>query len=435
MTEQSRLSRWLTDNATDVQDDPNRPITAEGKQNGLLLLLVAICWGVLATGMLVGGSLIRKMPFEDVLWVTLVGNSITLLVGWLAGEIGYRTGLNTGLIFKEVYGRRGSILPVCLLTVLITGWHAVVVGAMGFAWAQQASGTAFVLGTIAGGALVTITTVIGIKSLEKLAVPKAVLLIGTGIYASILQLDTVGGFEAFLALTRAQAAPTIDYIGEINLVVGSWIVGAIVVAEYTRFARTRGIAMGIPFCALMVAQWTVQIFGAIGVGTGGEYEFTAFLIAQGALMGAIGLITMLLSLWVSGSANLYFPGVQVAAASGWPRRVVTLVIGAIGTIGAFGLYQHFEGFIGILGNIAPPIIGPVICRYYLLGGFKSPAISEGGAPVSLPAIAAFCVGAAATFFTPPFILPALFGLLVSMAVYLVAMLATRRSRATAGTEL
>nr|WP_047169157.1 cytosine permease [Sphingomonas sp. Y57] len=412
--------RWFADNQADAHDDPNGPITADRKQSGVLLLLVAFCWGVLATGMLVGGTLIKKMPFEDFLFVTLAGNTITLLIGWLAGEIGFRTGLNTGLLFRAIYGRKGALLPVFLVAILATGWHAVVVGAMGFAWAQSDSGLVFALAAIGGGILITITTIFGIRSLEKLAVPKAVLLVGTGLYACSIQIDRLGGWAGLMQQARERAPAVVDHLGGINMVVGSWIVGAIVMAEYTRFARSRGVAMGIPFCALMVAQWMMQIFGAIGVASGGHYEFTAVLIAQGALLGALGLLTMTLSLWVSGSANIYFPGVQVAAATAWPRRLVTLAIGLGGTIGAFGLYQHFEGFITVLGNVAPPIIGPVFCQYYLLGGLRrgrdSETIEE---EASLPALAAFFTGALATFFTPPFILPSLFGLLVSMAAFLL----------------
>ena len=416
---------WLNDTRADTNDDPMAPVTPERQQNGPLLVLLAFCWGVLATGLLVGGTLSTKMPFDDFLMVTLIGNTITLLIGWGAGEIGFRTGLNTGLILRRVYGARGAILPILFLAAITTGYHAVVSGAFGFAWAQSDHGTTFLIATLCGGLLITLTTIFGISMLEKLAIPKAVLLTGASIYACTLDIRRVGGWDAIVRRASELAPAHPDYLGGINFVVGSWVVGAIVMAEYTRFARSRKVSMLIPISVLMVAQWFMQIVGAIGVLSGGEYEFTAVLMAQGQFIGVIGLMTISLALWVSGSANLYFPGVQVSAATGLPRRMLTLFIGLIGIAGAFGLYQHFEGFLNFLGNVAPPVIGPVLCQYYVSRTFDRDG-EENAPRVNLRSYLAFFIGMASTLVTPPYILPALFGLAVSMAASFVLEMAARR---------
>ena len=419
------LKRLLADDQAESNDhdDASRPVPMADRQNSVLLLLVAFAWGVLATGMLVGGTLIQRMPFGDFLLVSFTGNAISLIVGCLAGYIGYSTGQNTGLTFRKVYGVRGSQIVVLLIAILATGWHSVVVGAMGFAWAQSTTTLTFVIAGALGGLLITVSTMFGIKALERLAIPKSILLLSTGIYASWLQISQLGGWDAFLTMAAKNTDTSASYLDSINFVVGSWIVGAIVMAEYTRFARNVGVAIGIPLTALMIAQWLVQIFGAIGVASGGSYDFIAFLMGQSAVLGAVGILTMTISLWVSGSANLYFPGVQVAAAVGKSRRLMTLIIGLIGTIGAFGLYTHFEAFIGILGNIAPPIIGPVIAEFYIIRKGRAKDFADiAEVNFRAPAFCAFVGGAAITFVAPPNVLPALLGLIVSLVVYLVIRL-------------
>jgi len=78
--------------------------------------------------------------------------------------------------------------------------------------------------------------------------------------------------ESFLAATAAKQ-PITD-LAAINLVIGSWIVGAVVMPEYTRFAKSGWVAVAIPFIVLqrdlkrLLAYSSVEHVGLIAVGWG-----------------------------------------------------------------------------------------------------------------------------------------------------------------------
>jgi purine-cytosine permease-like protein len=87
----------------------------------------------------------------------------------------------------------------------------------------------------------------------------------------------------------------------------------------------------------------------------------------------------------------------------------------------------------VLGNIAPPIIGPVLAEFYVIQRAQAKQFADLPEGVfHLPALIAFVFGAAITFLSPSFVLPSLFGLFVSFAPYLVlrVWLSRKRDQAT-----
>ena len=218
---------------------------------------------------------------------------------------------------------------------------------------------------------------------------------------------------------------TMTTIEAINIVIGSWIVGAVVMPEYTRFAKKAWVAIAIPFIVLIIAQWFLQILGALGGVVSSDSLFSAFLgvdlnilMNQGLIIGWIGIIGMSLALWTTGDANLYLPVIQTSSILKRPKNVMTVICGILGTILGLGLYQYFFTFLALLASIVPPLIGPVIIEYYVIDKAKFHSRSfEGLAQWNSSAFIAYITGAASTYFSPSFIMPALTGLITSMIVY------------------
>ena len=114
--------------------------------------------------------------------------------------------------------------------------------------------------------------------------------------------------------------PKMTTVEAINIVIGSWIVGAVVMPEYTRFAKKGWVAVAIPFIVLIIAQWVLQILGALTGVVSSDSLFSTFLgidlnilIQQGMIIGWIGIIGMSLALWTTGDANLYLPVIQTSS--------------------------------------------------------------------------------------------------------------------------
>lgn len=422
---------WTLDEAAEAQsaDNPFAPVRPEQRQETLPMLTLAFGWGFLITGLMVGGQLGTGVPFwPDLVAASFVGNFINFVIGGLAAYIGYKTACNSGLLYQFAYGRIGVYLPVILLAILTTGWQAIVVGAFGFAWAQDFDSPTFYAVAIFGGLLFTGTTYFGVKGIEKVSVPSVAILVLVGLYTIYLNIDRAGGAANFLEMSRGTASENpISFASAVNIVVASWIVGAVVMAEYTRFAKKAWVALAIPFIVMIIAQWFLQIVGALGSVVSGSADFTTYLLQQGMIIGGIGLIGMSLALWTTGDANLYLPVIQTSAVFKRPKHTMVVVWGLLGTILGLGLYQHFLDWINLLAALVPPLIGPLIVDYYLVH-------KRHYDPDDLPklhtwnwaAVLSYLIGFGIAFAVstervtvPEVLIPSMLGLVVSMVAYAV----------------
>ncbi len=421
----AKLKAWWRFDAVEEQssaDNPLTPLAPEQRRDTFPLLTLAFGWGFLVTGLFVGGALGAGVKFwPDLVYVSFLGNASNFVIGALVGYIGYKTACNSGLLYRFVYGRVGAYLPVLFLALLLIGWQGIVVGAFGFAWAQDFNSTTFYLVALIAGILFTATTYFGVRGLELVSIPSVVVLILVGIYAAYSNIFQAGGWNAFLELSATTAAKApISNIEAINIVIGSWIVGAIVMAEYTRFSKKAWVALAIPFIVLIIAQWFLQIIGSMGGIVSGTHDFTTYMRLQGFFIGGIGLIGMSLALWTTGDANLYLPVIQTSSVLRRPKRVMTVICGLLGTILGLGIYQHFLEWIGLLANLVPPLIGPVIADFYIVNRMKFDPQRMDQLPLWNPAaFAAYVLGAASTFIEQDWMVQSLVGLFVSVVAYLV----------------
>ncbi len=129
---------------------------------------------------------------------------------------------------------------------------------------------------------------------------------------------------------------------------------------------------------------------------------------------------MSLALWTTGDANLYLPVVQMSSTFRLRTKSMVIVIGTIGTILGLGIYQLFLDWINILANIVPPLVGPLIVDYYLVHRTQYRTADLDKLHTWNPAaVIAYVLGAGSTFYNPESMVPALFGLIVSIISYAV----------------
>ncbi|MDE0748036.1 MAG: cytosine permease [Porticoccaceae bacterium] len=421
-----RLKAWWKFDAEAEQsspDNPLTPLTNEQRRDAIPLLTMAFGWGFLITGLIVGGALGAGVTFwPDLIYVSFLGNITNFVIGALVGYIGYKTACNSGLLYRFVYGEIGAYFPVLFLALVLICWQGIVVGAFGFAWAQSFDSPAFYLVALFAGALFTWTTYYGVRGLELVSAPSVVILIIVGVYAAYTQVSQAGGIQEFLALSETTAATNpISNMDAINIVIGSWIVGAIVMPEYTRFAKNAWVALAIPFIVMIIAQWFLQIIGSAGGIVSGQYDFTTYMRLQGVFIAGLGLIGMSMALWTTGDANLYLPVIQTSSLLRRPQKVMTVICGVLGTIVGLVIYQHFIQFIDKLAILLPPLIGPVIAHFYIVKKRNFNVDKLDDQPKwNVAALLAYAIGASSKWWlVQDLIVSSLAGLLVSIFAYLV----------------
>ena len=430
-----KLKNWWKWNPELEKKSADNPVTALSEQqrrNAGPLLALAFGWGFLVTGLFTGGLLGNGLPFwPDIVLASFLGNLVNFIIGAFVGYIGYKTACNSGILYRYVYGNAGAYIPVVFISILLIGWQGIVVGAFGATWttalhpelpvSEIFSSTTFYIAAVFAGILYTATTYFGVKGLEKVSIPSVAVLVFVGLYAIYLNIQQAGGLSNFQALSAELAAKNpLTMVQAINLVIGSWIVGAVVMPEYTRFAKKTWVAIAIPFIVLIFAQWFLQIVGALGGIVSGDFMFTTYLMDQGMIIAWIGIIGMSLALWTTGDANLYLPVIQTSSIFKRPQHVTTVICGTLGTILGLGLYQNFMEWINLLASIVPPLIGPVIVEYYFVNREKfHTGHLDNISKWNPAAFIAYILGAASTFYSPDWGTPSLIGLLVSMLVYLI----------------
>ena len=430
-----KLKNWWKWNPEFEKNSADNPVTALSQQqrrNAGPLLALAFGWGFLVTGLFTGGLLGNGLPFwPDIVLASFLGNLVNFIIGAFVGYIGYKTACNSGILYRYVYGNAGAYIPVVFISILLIGWQGIVVGAFGATWttalhpelpvSEIFSSTTFYIAAVFAGILYTATTYFGVKGLEKVSIPSVAVLVFVGLYAIYLNIQQAGGLSNFQALSAELAAKNpLTMVQAINLVIGSWIVGAVVMPEYTRFAKKTWVAIAIPFIVLIFAQWFLQIVGALGGIVSGDFMFTTYLMDQGIIIAWIGIIGMSLALWTTGDANLYLPVIQTSSIFKRPQHVTTVICGTLGTILGLGLYQNFMEWINLLASIVPPLIGPVIVEYYFVNREKfHTGHLDNISKWNPAAFIAYILGAASTFYSPDWGTPSLIGLLVSMLVYLI----------------
>ena len=421
-----KLKAWWKFDAQAEQesaDNPLTPLTNEQRRDALPLLTMAFGWGFLITGLMVGGALGAGVNFwPDLIYVSFLGNTANFVIGALVGYIGYKTACNSGLLYKFVYGQIGAYFPVLFLALVLICWQGIVVGAFGFAWAQDFDSTTFYAVAVFAGILFTWTTYYGVRGLELVSTPSVVILVLVGVYAAYTQISQAGGLQEFLALSETTAASNpISKMDAINIVIGSWIVGAIVMPEYTRFAKKAWVAIAIPFIVMIIAQWFLQIIGSAGGIVSGQFDFTTYMRLQGVFIAALGLIGMSMALWTTGDANLYLPVIQTSSVLRRPQKVMTVICGVLGTVVGLVIYQHFIQFIDYLAVLLPPLIGPVIAHFYIVKKRKFNVDKLDDQPKwNIAALLAYLVGASSKWWlVQNLLVSSLAGLLVSIIAYLV----------------
>ena len=430
-----KLKNWWKWNPEFEKNSADNPVTALSKQqkrNAGPLLALAFGWGFLVTGLFTGGLLGNGLPFwPDIVLASFLGNLVNFIIGAFVGYIGYKTACNSGILYRYVYGNAGAYIPVVFISILLIGWQGIVVGAFGATWttalhpelpvSEIFSSTTFYIAAVFAGILYTATTYFGVKGLEKVSIPSVAVLVFVGLYAIYLNIQQAGGLSNFQALSAELAAKNpLTMVQAINLVIGSWIVGAVVMPEYTRFAKKTWVAIAIPFIVLIFAQWFLQIVGALGGIVSGDFMFTTYLMDQGMIIAWVGIIGMSLALWTTGDANLYLPVIQTSSIFKRPQHVTTVICGTLGTILGLGLYQNFMEWINLLASIVPPLIGPVIVEYYFVNREKfHTGHLDNISKWNPAAFIAYILGAVSTFYSPDWGTPSLIGLLVSMLVYLI----------------
>jgi cytosine permease len=326
----------------------------------------------IATGVsefVVAATLGYSMNLPRALVSIAIGTSILILIGGLIGIAGAGEGLPAGLLARwSGFGKSGSAFISLVVSFGNLAWFGIQNSICAQA-VQRATGgrLSFPVVSILTGSLLVLIAALGFKSLARtasLVVPLFVLLAAYGTFRVLAG----SGFASLIS--RPPAGHPMSIAAGADLVVGSFIVGAILGPDLTRFCRDRRDAFWVMAITLITAK---VIFGVAGVllSHATQTRDVVSIIFQAA--GWLGVTVIFLSTLKLNDVNLYSTSlhlvnaIQIVTGKEVSRVKLTIAAGALGVLfSVMGILDHVTQFLMLLGIIMAPVGGIVITDYFVL---------------------------------------------------------------------
>ena len=309
--------------------------------------------------------LVAPSASRDGIAAFVLGGLLLAVLGSVTGLVGQSNRLTSCMTISFVFGRHGAVFVNLLIALSLLGWYGVNMDMLSAVLRELAERWLGVSPKIAilevvGGVLMTLTTVLGFRLLERLAsllVPVMIVVVAYMAYRVT---------ESLPADFSAPAAGALSFGEAVSVVVGSFVVGAVLMPDFTRFAAHRRdavVASVIPFLVLCTLVYVVAAAAGLAVD---QTDVLTVLLALGT--GSMAFFLIGASAWLTNAVNLYNAALGINAVF---RRVaewkIVLVAGALGTVAAsFNLLDRFTEFLFGLAIVFAPVAGVYIADFFVI---------------------------------------------------------------------
>lgn len=333
--------------------------------SGWLIALIIAGTGLTLPILFLGSEVALAVGFKNALWAFGISTLVLTLMCMATTVIGNRSRLSTYMILYFSFGRKGAKIMNFIFGITLLGWFSVALELLATAVKDTAIGT---LGLdlvewtiiITIGVLITVTTMYGIKSLEKLAnfaVPILTLFLGYVVYKSIVGTS----FQEVVDFVPKD--PTMTLFEATSILVGSSILFPVLMADFSRFIYTDkqsliailGITIGFPVALLFSAIPSIQT---------GEVDIIKVMESLDLVVPAF--VLLFVSTWVGNASNLYSTVLTFSTIkTDWTFKKTTIIAGVVGMCAALlGFSEYLFDFLSFLGILAPSISAIYIINFF-----------------------------------------------------------------------
>lgn len=352
-----------------------RPVPLEERQHWISVTLIQAGFMISATSLWTGSIMAAGLTLVQTIAAGIIGYGIVVAICWAQGCMGSDIGIPSIVAATQSFGDRGSQFLVSTAdAICCIGWFAINANICGAAFSSL-MGECFGINIsvrvsiIIWGIIMFSTAVIGfngLKLLNAVAVPVMCAVTIVGLFI-VLSGDGMAALKSFVP-----ADSDITLISGIDMIIGSFIVGAVLSADYTRYQRTRSDVFKSSFLGIfpigLVLLWAGAAFAIVAK----TEDLTVIFVSLG--IPVLGLLSLILSTWPANSANAYSAGlrvIKVLRCRDKYRILITIICGLAGTIiGSFEIIYYFEEFLTFLGIIIAPFAGVMLVDYFIIGRGK-----------------------------------------------------------------
>ncbi|WP_282165259.1 purine-cytosine permease family protein [Cellulophaga baltica] len=344
----------------------NTKVQPKDFTSGWLIAIIIAGTGLTLPILFLGSEVALGVGFKDALWAFGISTVVLTLMCLATTKIGNRSRLSTYMILHFSFGRQGAKIMNFIFGITLLGWFSVALELLSVAVVDTALDTFAVALPqwpiiIIMGAMITGTTLYGIKSLERLAnfaVPVLTLFLCYVIYVSFDQ-----GMSLTAVINFVPENPKMTLFEATSILVGSSILFPVMMADFSRFIyndkqsmiAVLGITIGFPVALLFSAIPSIQT---------GEVDIIKVMQELGLVIPAF--VLLLISTWVGNASNLYSTVLTFSTIkTEWAFKKIVLIVSVFGIVFALLRFsEYLFDFLNFLGVLAPSISAIYIINFY-----------------------------------------------------------------------
>ena len=341
-------------------------VAAKDFTSGWMIALILAGMGFSLPILYLGSEIALEIGLADALIAYGISTVILTVLCILTTLIGNRSRLSTYMILRFPFGEQGAKIINFIIGLILLGWYSVALELLAQAIQETATeviGIHFPLWGIVviASIFITLTTIYGIRSLEKLAniaVPILSVFLCYAVYKAFSQTTAVSNIWEYQPIES-----TMTLFDATSILIGSSILVPILMADFSRFIYNDGQSL-ISILGIVIGTPVVLVISAVIAIKTGEVDIIQIMKSLDLVLPAF--VLLFVSTWVTNASNLYstvltFSTIQTT----WSFKTMCLVTSVVGTIIAlFGFSDYLFEFLNILG-----VFTPSICAIYILDFF------------------------------------------------------------------
>ncbi len=324
--------------------------------------------GVSLPVLYLGSEIALRIGFTKALIAFGISTFILTLLCFATTLIGNRSRLSTYMILRFPFGQQGSKIINAIIGTSLLGWFSVSLELLALAIQDtlfEIIGLQVPLYSIivVASMFMTVTTIYGIRSIERLANIAVPILFIFLLYVLWLTVKEEDALVQIMSYVPSDSNMTL--FGAISTLVGSSVLIPVLMADFSRFIKTDkqsliavlGLAIGTPLVYCIAAVTSIQT---------GELDIILIMKSYKLVLPAFFLI--FISTWVNNATNLYSTVLTFSTIkSRISFRNLCLITSLFGTVLALlGFTNYLFEFLDILGVLAPSISSIYILDFFWL---------------------------------------------------------------------
>ena len=319
--------------------------------------------------MYLGSEIALSIGLKDALIAYGISTVVLTVLCFATTIVGNRSRLSTYMILRFPFGEQGAKIINFIIGLILLGWFSVALELLAQA-IQETGGLVFDANiplwsiVVFTSIFITVTTIYGIRSLERLAniaVPLLTVFLFYATYKALGQDTEVTNLWAYLPSPEND----MSLFDATSVLIGSSILVPILMADFSRFIyndkqsliAVLGIIIGTPLVLIISAITTIKT---------GEVDIIKIMNSLGLILPAF--VLLFVSTWVTNASNLYSTVLTFSTVeTTWTFKTMCLITSVLGTILAlFQFSNYLFDFLDILGVFTPSISAIYLLDFFWL---------------------------------------------------------------------